>query len=82
MVMVTHDVALKSYADRVIWMRDGKISRTELISAEKKKETLHKLDAELEAIKENKKQKFTEAITELRQPTDYKTNPKYMKRGN
>jgi putative ABC transport system ATP-binding protein len=30
LVMVTHDVGLKSYANRVIWMRDGKIQRVEV----------------------------------------------------
>lgn len=27
LVMVTHDVHLKSFADRVVWMRDGRIQR-------------------------------------------------------
>ena len=36
LVMVTHDVYLKSFADRVIWMRDGKIQRIEKNSDESK----------------------------------------------
>lgn len=31
MVMVTHDVGLKNFADRIIWMRDGKIQRIEIV---------------------------------------------------
>lgn len=41
--MVTHDVHLKNFADRIIWMRDGKIQRIELVSPEKKKVRLFHL---------------------------------------
>lgn len=37
LVMVTHDVGLKYFADRIIWLRDGKIQRVEYVSSEKKK---------------------------------------------
>jgi putative ABC transport system ATP-binding protein len=39
MVMVTHDVALKNYANRIIWMRDGKIQRIEKVAKSKREET-------------------------------------------
>ena len=47
LVMVTHDVGLKYFADRVIWLRDGKIQRIEIVSKEKKRETLEQLDHNL-----------------------------------
>ena len=36
MIMVTHDVALKNFADRIIWMRDGKIQRIENVPKSRK----------------------------------------------
>ena len=33
LVMVTHDVHLKAFADRVVWMRDGRIQRIEVVPA-------------------------------------------------
>jgi len=45
--MVTHDVGLKYFADKVIWLRDGKIQRIEIVSKEKKRETLEQLDHNL-----------------------------------
>jgi len=80
MVMVTHDVALKNYADRVIWMRDGKIQRVEDINPAKKEETLKNLDDELAAIKKRKKKKKKGTFTEYRIPTDYTTSPLFVKR--
>jgi len=35
--MITHDVSLKNFADRVVWMRDGKIIKVENISENKRK---------------------------------------------
>eukprot|EP00286_Rhodomonas_abbreviata_P013881 CAMPEP_0181334800 /NCGR_PEP_ID=MMETSP1101-20121128/26469_1 /TAXON_ID=46948 /ORGANISM="Rhodomonas abbreviata, Strain Caron Lab Isolate" /LENGTH=293 /DNA_ID=CAMNT_0023444833 /DNA_START=67 /DNA_END=945 /DNA_ORIENTATION=- len=43
MVMVTHDVHLREFADRILHMRDGKVAREELIPREKK-------DAAVEAL--------------------------------
>jgi putative ABC transport system ATP-binding protein len=40
MVMVTHDVQLKNFADRVVWMRDGKIQRIEKVPTWKKEEAI------------------------------------------
>lgn len=42
--MVTHDVGLKSFADRVIWMRDGKIHNVEHISDERRERRIQQLD--------------------------------------
>jgi len=57
MLMVTHDVALKSFADRVIWMRDGKIQRIETMPAWKKQEAIAKLDVELKEVQRKRKEK-------------------------
>jgi len=85
MVMVTHDVGLKGYADRIVWMRDGKIQRIETASKKKKKETIEKLNADLREIKNKKKRKRMpkkkhNVFTELRDPTDYETHPKFAQR--
>jgi len=63
MVMVTHDVGLKGYADRIVWMRDGKIQRIETASKKKKKETIEKLNADLREIKNKKKKKDAQKKT-------------------
>jgi len=57
MLMVTHDVALKSFADRVIWMRDGKIQRIETMPTWKKEEAIAKLDAQLKEVQQKRKEK-------------------------
>jgi len=44
LVMVTHDVALKNFADRVIWMCDGKILRVENVSANKRRKRMELLN--------------------------------------
>jgi putative ABC transport system ATP-binding protein len=81
MVMVTHDVALKSYADRVVWMRDGKIQRIDQVRPEKKREALQALHLELEEIQRKRAiKKRSEPVTEMRIPTDYHTHPKFQQR--
>jgi len=74
MVMVTHDVGLKNFADRIIWMRDGKIQRIEIVSKHKKQETLTKLDEDLETIKNKKRVTHHGTETLYRKPSDYKTH--------
>jgi putative ABC transport system ATP-binding protein len=80
LVMVTHDVGLKNFADRVIWMRDGKIARMEAVPKEKKQEAMDKLLTDLEDVRNRKPIKPSEVFTEFREPTDYKTNPKFVHR--
>jgi putative ABC transport system ATP-binding protein len=48
LVMVTHDVGLKNFADRVIWMRDGKIMRLEVIPEDIREQRHEQLDKDLE----------------------------------
>jgi len=57
MLMVTHDVALKAFADRVIWMRDGKIQRIEEMPRGKKQEAIENLDVQLREIQKKRKEK-------------------------
>lgn len=45
--MVTHDVALKNYANRVVRMIDGKINAIEVIDSEKRKENIRILNEEV-----------------------------------
>lgn len=86
--MVTHDVGLKYFADRIIWLRDGKIQRVEHVSEVKRAETMNSLHNELEQLgiqsdkhsgdnsnsekKENKIHNFSN--TQVRRPTDYRTH--------
>ena len=48
LVMVTHDVGLKFFSDRIIWMRDGKIQRIETVSESKRKQVYEDLEKEVE----------------------------------
>jgi putative ABC transport system ATP-binding protein len=83
MIMVTHDVSLKYFANRVVWMRDGKIQRIESVSEEKRQETYSKLDADLADVKKAKKRRAKQGhgtILELRKPTDYATHPQHVSR--
>lgn len=44
MIMVTHDVALKNYANRVVRMVDGKVNAIETIPTEKREENIRALN--------------------------------------
>lgn len=52
-MMVTHDVGLKDFADRVIWMRDGKIKYVEVTSQAAKQKRLQKLNREMDVCNSN-----------------------------
>jgi len=89
MVMVTHDVGLKNFADRIIWMRDGKIQRIEIVDKQRKQEAIEKVEEEIENAMKNKKKKnkkkkskkaqTTESVTEYRRPEDYKTHAHFLR---
>ncbi|KAF2077445.1 hypothetical protein CYY_001218 [Polysphondylium violaceum] len=55
LVMVTHDVGLKMYSDRIIWMRDGKIQRIETVPLKSKEDQFQKLYKEVDSIQRNQK---------------------------
>lgn len=74
LVMVTHDVGLKMFSDRVVWMRDGKIQRIEAISDGARQDAHRKLDEEIERI-EKKRQGLLPrgpTATVFRDPQDYR----------
>lgn len=93
LVMVTHDVGLKYYANRIIWMRDGKIARIERVSEAKRRQTIAELDSQMEDIQQSREsgiQSNSETTsssstpfngnfhnTQVRQPADYPTNANY-----
>jgi len=83
MIMVTHDVALKNYADRIIWMRDGKIQRIEVVPKSRKVDAIRRTDDELAAFEKKKEGqvKVDREIpaNEYRQPISYKTHAHFVK---
>lgn len=79
LVMVTHDVSMKGFADRVVWMRDGKIVRVESNSISKKEERMNHLNQDLLKGRLNISAKVGSRTT-IRKPQDYKTHPKYVER--
>jgi len=44
LLMVTHDVYLKNFASRILYMRDGKLLRTEKIPEQTRREAFRELD--------------------------------------
>lgn len=82
LVLVTHDLSIKCFADRVLWMRDGKLQRMEMVSQEKRNEAQSALQRDMEALKQrstevggqqhlrdSKQNAF--ANTQIRKPMDY-----------
>jgi putative ABC transport system ATP-binding protein len=62
MIMVTHDVGLKTYADRVVKVVDGKINNYQLIPREVKEESLLKLN-----------ERISNGTNTLREGADFKS---------
>lgn len=50
MVMVTHDVALKTFAHRVVRMADGKVHKIQEVPQEARNEVIEQLNARVQAI--------------------------------
>ncbi len=50
MIMVTHDVALKCFANRVVRMVDGKVHKIITMPSDKRREEINKLNQRVEAI--------------------------------
>mmetsp|Transcript_30235 Transcript_30235/g.84494 ORF Transcript_30235/g.84494 Transcript_30235/m.84494 type:complete len:320 (-) Transcript_30235:1621-2580(-) len=55
-IMVTHDVGIKFFADRIIWLRDGKIQRIETVSEELRNESVDTLHEKLHEIEQQNAQ--------------------------
>ena len=74
LIMVTHDVALKWFSERVIWMRDGKIKTVEIVSEEKRQQAKQQLHENLEEIKA---QRASLSTTSLNSSTDLNFTPSF-----
>jgi len=81
LVMVTHDVHLKMFADRVVWMRDGKIQRIETVDEDQKARVRVELAEFLESAKGNRL-KEVQSTVQIRQPTDYETHTQFGGKSN
>lgn len=57
MAMVTHDVYLKNFAHRVIYMFDGKVARIETVTEETRAAALAELRANLQQHQHVRKNK-------------------------
>lgn len=81
LIMVTHDVHMKGYSDRVVWMRDGKIIRIEKtpkeVQIERYKQLYEDLNSDDVVIR---KRAPVGRRTQMRSPTDYETHPDHVKR--
>eukprot|EP01027_Heterolobosea_sp_BB2_P004455 GEZU01006823.1.p1 GENE.GEZU01006823.1~~GEZU01006823.1.p1 ORF type:complete len:442 (+),score=110.45 GEZU01006823.1:235-1560(+) len=76
LVMVTHDPALKNLADRVVYMRDGKIHRIDKIDERQRAEAKAKIReqlAELTGVSATRRTGGRPGATEIRKPRDYST---------
>lgn len=77
LIMVTHDVYLKNFADRVIYMRDGKIAKHEVIPVEMKKKALQDLDNRIDELSKPKYNKSNSnkniSNTFIKKQSDYPT---------
>lgn len=86
LVMVTHDVAMRGFADRVVWMRDGKIVRVETISQQTRDARFQQLREDLAKYgpagsthaRKRAPHKSNRNTTFWRQPTDYETHPEHV----
>jgi len=78
LVMVTHDVGLKEFADRVIWMSDGKIKYVEKVDPQKQQQRVQKLQEDTNRIMKGEKPLYVHFNhTFVRKPTDYQTHPRH-----
>jgi ABC-type lipoprotein export system ATPase subunit len=79
LIMVTHDVHLKNVATRVIYLRDGKLSKEEIVPPSKRTAVLNDIKRKLDTMKKDKKDESESGHssklveTEFRQPSDYPT---------
>jgi len=70
LIMVTHDVNLKYFADRIIWMRDGLVQRIEHTTPIQRKDCVMRMEQEL-SRKKKRVSKDTKPEFEIRQPESY-----------
>lgn len=75
MIMVTHDLHLKNFAHRIIYMRDGRISKQEQVSNHLRAQAIQDLEKKLKtpSLDALTNVKMSESTTEIRMPQDYPT---------
>ncbi|KAJ1504207.1 ABC transporter AbcH.1 [Coelomomyces lativittatus] len=72
LVMVTHDIYLKNFAHRVLWLRDGKLVKEEIVSPTRRSQALQDLYSDLQ--KHTKEDTSTPVVlTESRTASSYAT---------
>lgn len=77
MIMVTHDVNLKGFANRIVWMRDGRVNRVEHVPIAERMENMSVLNEKLLPNKKPEEEDHegnkvvTFDNTDFRFPTDY-----------
>lgn len=74
MVMVSHDVYMKQYAHRVIYIRDGKVSNTEAVDGRVRDRAMSELEQSLNELHNTTEESRT-ATSMIRNPSDYPTYP-------
>ncbi|KAK7200717.1 ATP-binding cassette protein subfamily H, member 1 [Novymonas esmeraldas] len=72
MVMVSHDVYMKQYAHRVIYIRDGKVNTTETVHNDVRQRAWSELQESLRKANEGADE-FKAAVSIQRTPQDYAT---------
>ena len=74
-VMVTHDMSLKNFAHRVIWMRDGKVAKIEKIAPERRRQAVEELRTKVQEVavthSANNALPASWSNTEVRSPDEY-----------
>ncbi|EKG07135.1 ABC transporter, putative [Trypanosoma cruzi] len=74
MVMVTHDVYMKPYAHRVLYLRDGKLQNVQTVETRVREMALRKLEKDAEKARRGKTDdRGLTVVSVVRNPTDYVT---------
>lgn len=75
MIMVTHDVYMKQYAHRILYLRDGKVSHVETNDPHRRLAAVDANDAVVEQhrVERSRGRQFQDAEWVLRQPQEYET---------
>ncbi|ORC88621.1 putative ABC transporter [Trypanosoma theileri] len=74
MVMVTHDVYMKPYAHRVLYVSDGKVQKTEIVDPSLREKALQKLWKSAENVDTKWNNiGLPRLLSEVRSPTEYPT---------
>lgn len=72
MVMVSHDVYMKQYANRVLYIRDGKVHNVEEVNREVRERAWEELQTAVAGVKKNDAETKA-AVSDVRVPENYST---------